>query len=260
MAGTLDGGIILVGTTSAIGRGTEGLAVKLSSSGIVEWSKEIGTVVNDELSSVVATSDGGFAILGRTLRDGGQSFAKVFLMKLDSDGTELWNFYFNQDSAEDFSIRVLEAPNGDLIIAGEGKSIFGGAFADPFVAKLSSSGTVIWGFGYDKGGVPTTLKDCTLAPDGKIYLTGTSIIGLFVTTLDTDGTLLAAQLISAFGANYANTLTPTPSGNLLLTGAINAPSQGGFDLFLIEVDPLGIVIQAYAYGNSGDQEAFNISQ
>ena len=44
---------------------------------------------------MLETADGGIVILGGTNRDPGLVHEKIFVMKLDSSGTELWNYHFD---------------------------------------------------------------------------------------------------------------------------------------------------------------------
>jgi len=66
---TTDGGFLLAGTTRAIGERREDLdllMVKLDTNGVLQWNQTYGGEQDDEAWSVIQTTDGGFALAGRT--------------------------------------------------------------------------------------------------------------------------------------------------------------------------------------------------
>jgi len=66
---TKDGGFLLAGTTRAIGVRREDIdlfMVKLDASGVLQWNQTYGGEQDDEAWSVIQTTDGGFALAGRT--------------------------------------------------------------------------------------------------------------------------------------------------------------------------------------------------
>jgi len=64
---TIDGGYVVSGVTGSFsGAYYNFLVIKLSSEGIIEWSKTFGGVGNDAAFSIQQTSDGGYIIAGYT--------------------------------------------------------------------------------------------------------------------------------------------------------------------------------------------------
>ncbi len=83
---TSDGGYAVAGGTTSFGAGDWDLFfVKFSLTGSVEWSRAVGGTSLDFGYSVVQTSDGGFAVAGRTESFGAGSY-DFFLVKFDSEG------------------------------------------------------------------------------------------------------------------------------------------------------------------------------
>ena len=72
--------------------------VKLNDNGTIVWAKAYGGSLDDEGVSAVATSDGGFAIVGATSsKDGdasgyhdGQGTEDIWVVKLTADGERQW--------------------------------------------------------------------------------------------------------------------------------------------------------------------------
>ena len=69
------------------------------------------------LTDLAFTSDGAIVVTGYSTRDGTQTYAKTLLIKLDLNGAVLWDSYFNQEVKSSQSNRVIEAANGDYILA-----------------------------------------------------------------------------------------------------------------------------------------------
>ena len=70
-----DGGYVLAGYTNSFGAGlTDARLVKTDSDGNKMWDKTYGTEDNEGVYSVVATSDGGFALAGGTFNPSDCSF------------------------------------------------------------------------------------------------------------------------------------------------------------------------------------------
>ncbi|MCD6417268.1 T9SS type A sorting domain-containing protein [bacterium] len=83
---TSDGGYAVTGYTAAFGAGSWDLFLaKFGSSGSLEWSRAIGGTSGDKGSSLVQTSDGGFAVSGFTYSFGAGS-CDLFLVKFDAEG------------------------------------------------------------------------------------------------------------------------------------------------------------------------------
>ncbi len=83
---TSDGGYALAGYAGAYGIGNYDFwLVKTDSSGNEEWSKTFGGTATDKARSVIQTSDGGYAIAGRT-KSYGAGWSDFWLVKTDSSG------------------------------------------------------------------------------------------------------------------------------------------------------------------------------
>ncbi len=80
---TSDGGFATAGIA-----GENYWALKMDSTGMVEWSKEINKVVMDRCFSVIQTDDNGYILAGLTDI---QVNSNMLLVKLDSLGSEVWS-------------------------------------------------------------------------------------------------------------------------------------------------------------------------
>ena len=173
VASTSDGGAIAGGyfqSTIQVGNetlisngGTDGLIIKYSSTGEVEWVKSFGGSDSDSINSVVATSDGGYIAGGdfnsnsiqvgnETLTNSGSTDG--IIIKYNADGEIEWANSFSGEQ-EDYIKSVTET-NDDGYIAGGyfnsktvqvGNEILtnnGSNGDDGFIIKYSSKGKVEW--------------------------------------------------------------------------------------------------------------------
>ncbi len=83
---TSDGGYAVAGSTMSFGAGwVDVYVVKLDGSGTVQWTRTIGGSSREEGNSIIQTSDGGYAVAGRTMSFGAGE-VDVYVVKLDEDG------------------------------------------------------------------------------------------------------------------------------------------------------------------------------
>ena len=97
---TSDGGYAIAGRTGSYGAGNYDVyVIKLDNSGNLSWTRTIGGANADYGRSIIQTSDGGYAIIGCTYSFGA-GYYDVYVVKLNSSGTELWNKTFNNGGYE----------------------------------------------------------------------------------------------------------------------------------------------------------------
>ncbi|MDD5529335.1 MAG: FlgD immunoglobulin-like domain containing protein [bacterium] len=139
---TSDGGFIVDGFTASYGSGGEDfLVVKLTSTGIVSWTRVLGGVQDDEANAIEQTSDGGYAVAGIT-NSYGSGQGDVMLAKLTSGGAVSWVKTYG-GTALDCPWYIQQDAGGNYIVVGETKS-FGAGASDFLVMKLGGTGSVIW--------------------------------------------------------------------------------------------------------------------
>jgi len=112
---TLDGGLVVTGSTSSFGNRQRVYLVKTDSNGNLLWEKNFGGTRDDLGYSVVETSDGGFVVTGGTSSFG--NGYQVYLLKTDSTGNLLWERNFGNTN-NDYGYSVLEKADVELVVAG----------------------------------------------------------------------------------------------------------------------------------------------
>lgn len=187
---TSDGGYIAAGYTfSNNGNATgnhgkeDGLIIKLSSSGSVEWQKCFGGSDSDRVNAIIQTNDGGCIAAGYSSSIDGDvgglhgSLKDVWIIKLSSAGALLWQKCLG-GTDDDRAYSIQQTSDNGYIVSGSTRSnngdvstIHGGM--DAWVIKLSESGNIEWQktFGGKNDEVANSIAQ-TL--DGGYIFTGSS--------------------------------------------------------------------------------------
>ena len=193
---TADGGFIIGGTSdSPIGGdksqssrgGTDYWIIKLDSLGNKIWDKTFGGTDDEDLHSVIQTSDGGFLIGGdsRSRISGDKSEAKFgindyWIVKTDSAGTIQWdNAYggIGDDNLQAF----IKTTGGGFMCGGWSTSGISGDKTQPsngqydiWILKINSSGNIEWDKDFGGTGIEDEFSSIYQTYDGGFLLGVTS--------------------------------------------------------------------------------------
>ncbi|MCK4759098.1 MAG: hypothetical protein KAT69_03570 [Candidatus Aminicenantes bacterium] len=139
---TGDGGFILSGNTFSFGAGGQDIwALKLSSTGNIEWQRAYGGANSDNACTIQQTSDGGFILAGDTLSFG-TGAKDIWIIKLSLSGDIEWQrTYGGVDNESVCSIQ--QTIDGGFIVGGNTLS-FGSGGNDFLILKISLAGDVEW--------------------------------------------------------------------------------------------------------------------
>jgi len=136
---TADGGYAIAGHTRSFGAGGDDVyVVKLDANGNLRWTKTIGGPDYDWGSSLIQTSDGGYAIAGFFTRSFGSGSWGVYLVKLDADGNLQWTKTIGGEN-DDSGSSLIQTSDGGYAITGATNS-FGAGGRDVYVVKLDKNG------------------------------------------------------------------------------------------------------------------------
>jgi hypothetical protein len=139
---TSDGGYAIAGPTQSFGAGKwDVYVVKLDANGNLQWTKTIGGKKDDVGTSLIQTSDGGYAIAGYT-ESFGAGGLDVYVVKLDANGNLQWTKTIG-GKKEDVGFSLIQTSDGGYAIAGATTS-FGAGEADVYVVKLDANGNLQW--------------------------------------------------------------------------------------------------------------------
>ena len=308
-------GIATSGTyqTSNVGDG-DAFVAKFTSSGSLVWGTYYGAgtesgqaITADANNNVYITgytaSNSGIASSGahQTSYSGGED---AFIAKFTSDGNLSWGTYYG-GASNDFGYGITSDVNNNIYITGQTASSTGistsGAYknsfsggtgsyfgGDAFVAKFSSSGSLVWGTYYggsddDKGSAITTdanfnvyitgltSSSTGIATTGAYQTSYAGNVDAFVAEFSKTGNLSWGTYYGNSGddegygiTTYANTnvyvtgLT-TSSEGMATSGAYQVSNAGGYDIFVGEFSRAGNLLWASYYGGTGNDEGYGIN-
>jgi len=164
------GNIIAVGTSKSNDNDITGnhgnydyLVVKLDANGVILWQKSFGGTNIDKATSVIATSDGGYLVLGYSKSTDGDITAgtshggyDLWLLKLDSAGTILWQKIYG--GANDDRAGHLYYNGTNYYVAAYSKSNNGDLTVnhgnyDYWIFSIDNTGTILWQRSYGGSGI-----------------------------------------------------------------------------------------------------------
>lgn len=193
---------------------------------------------------LTALSDGGWVVCGRGDWDNGSNLDTI-IVRYDNAGNVLWSKAFAVDPlSRDTGRGIVEAENGDLVLAITGSHVSG-------VLRVSPDGAVVWLASDfllpDSGNESDEVWDVAITPGGMIAVIGTErrvdyiaqtipVVreSSFVALLDSEGNRIWKTNVS--GTNFFG-VTYTLQNTLVVTG-----TTSGGDLHVVEVDMDGDVL------------------
>lgn len=265
--------------------------VKMNATGDIIWNKRIGGNAVERTSGLIAMSDGGVVMVGRTYSTTGDfssnhsSMNDGFLMRLNADGEILWvNCYGG--SADDFLYDVVLDINGDLVACGETGSSNGdllntGSGLNWVIKVNAGNGNLIWSKAYigtdHAAGGNDFLENfyCLHAlSDGSGYLCAGFTTPFFAdfnqddilyAKIDIHGNLLwMREFGSSTGADYAASIVEAGDGGFFIAGRLSGSGGdvsnyygGSADCWIVRFDAEGNHLWNRNYGGSDLDFAFD---
>ena len=166
---TGDGGYAIAGTTTSYGAGsTDAWLVKTDAAGNELWTQTYGGTEDDAGYSVVGTSDGGYAIAGRTSSFGVFGI-DAWLVKTDSAGNELWTQAYDAGSTFDTGYSVVQTSDGGYAIGGTVA-----LFQVAWLFKTDSAGKMQWNRTYSGYSTLYSGRSLVQTNDGGFALVGSA--------------------------------------------------------------------------------------
>jgi len=227
IAGTDDGGAMVVGDTESFGKRYRDIYIaKLDKNGKTVFARTVGGDKTDEAHGITRLTDGNFALVG--MREVSKAYEEFFVMKIDPNGKRLWAKTFG-DYDDDSLEAVTASPDGGMVAVGKTRS-YGSEQTDLTVMKLSSEGKVLWhkiyGFKYYEYG-----NAITVTPDGGYMLAGgTSTLGkgshsVYMLALGANGDLTWSHVYGDENRDIGNGIARMSDGSMVAVGESDSFSR-----------------------------------
>jgi len=268
--------------------GGDAFVAKVSSGGSLEWATYLGGSGSEYGYSIAVDSSGNALVTGHTSSSdfsgsnnsymGG--FCDAFVAKVSSGGSLLWATYLGGSNSED-GYGIAVDSSGDALVTGETDSSdfpssnngYNGGDYDAFVAKVSSSGSLLWAtycggtnveFGraiaVDPSGNPLVAGEThssDFAGSSNGYKGGSC--DAFVAKISSSGSLLWATYCGGTNGDVGRGIAVDSSGNALVTGVThssdfsgirNSFNGGSYDAFAAKVSSGGSLLWATYLGGT----------
>ena len=210
---TPDGGFIVGGGTQAYGNDV--WVLKLDSNGNILWQKRYYDTTygcgNQYVQDIKYTSDGNYIFVGRTVDDI-HNRGKIWIVKIDSEGSILWDKAYTMSNGNLRSVRSIhETSDGGYIIGGS-KMFPSSVYYDILLMKINENGDI-------PGCSITKEEGFTIAVemDGKAFETNFS--QRIITNLsieDTNSSLIITNATSSYLCLPSNHIPTVNAGDDLI--------------------------------------------
>jgi hypothetical protein len=213
------------------------------------WSRTYEGGGVDCPSSLIATSDGGYAIAGYTTpSNGSYEDMNFWLFKTDALG----NIQLNKTYGPGFAYSLIATSDGGYAIAG-----YKGNFWDRnfYLVKTDANGVLEWNktYGETEGDVSSLIatSDGGYALVGTLYGDSPTFNDAWLVKTDATGNVEWNQTYGGTGIDYAESLVAAPDGGYTIVGSTNSSGAGNSDFWLVKTDALGNMQWNKTYGGTG---------
>lgn len=258
------GNVFVVGYTSQTGTNEDILVAKYNKNGVLQWSvKQDSSGLKDVGYSIAVDSNGSSYITGMVTTAKGQS--DILIEKLNSDGTTSWRKTINLAGGANEGRKLIVPSTSYIYVAGIVSQPTSGR--DMYVAKLNSTGTVIWQKTYSSSfnatdeayGVDTDVSG-NVYVSGKVFNRTKTSYDSIVLKYNSTGTLLWTSIYNTGSNNISlgTDIKVDSSGNIYSCGAVwNSDLE--WDIFIRKLNSSGQVLSTTIQDGGRNDAAFNIT-
>lgn len=217
---TSDGNVLIAGKTESFGAGSMGdiYLLKVNPNGDTLWTRSYPDPDQEVPFHVLETQNGEFLVTGTN--EDGDSPRKLYLLKVDADGNQLWK----KDAGAAWGYCSIELPNGDLLSCGK-QTIAG--FSQVFLIKTDHLGNMIWEKEFGENHLSEQGNSIKQNPDGTCTLTGSSYDietaqdNIIIIKVDENGNQLWSIIFGSPATDWGMNLIKDNDGDNIITGDYN---------------------------------------
>ena len=259
---TIDGGYVVVGN---IRRHTpprphvDVYLIKVNAKGDLEWERTFGGTLDENGHAVIQTADGGYMVVGwKETSENGPS--DVYLIKTDSHGNLEWEKTFG-GFYDKKGYSVSQTSDGGYVICGATR-LAGTDSANAFLLKVDVQGTLQWERTFEGHNNAVALSVFQTADGGYVMVGSTgspSDTDVYLVKTDPEGDLEWEKVYGGPGMDMGAAVLQTSDGGYLVAGSTNSFGAGGYDVYLVKIDPQGNGEWENTFGDTGDEIAISIT-
>jgi hypothetical protein len=198
------------------------------------WIQTYGGDGWDSVEAVIQTSDGGYALTGRTKSFGSDGY-EFWVIKTDSLGNVEWNKTYGAGSA----YSIVQTSDGGYVIGGTK------------LVKTDSGGNLEWEKTYGAG-----ILSIVQTSDGGYALAGSEF---WLTKTDLLGNMQWQRNYGGPEMESAQCVIQTSDGGYAIVG-FTRPGRGEGDFMLVKTDPSGEMEWSNTYGSQDKDEGHVVVQ
>jgi Domain of unknown function (DUF5122) beta-propeller len=238
---TSDGGYIVAGYSAPYGTDGDIYVIKADTAGKEIWSRTFIGNSDDYAMDIQQTSDDGYIVVGAIAPAAGKN-EDVYLLKMDSEGKEMWNRTFG--TASDIGNGVQPTFDGGYIIV----ATTGPLSRDVYLIKTDAKGNELWSRTF--GTATDAGNEVQQTADGGYIIAGyTSESGqgydIFLIKTDAEGKVAATAPFQPSPPVQPTPSTASPSANLVnQPAAKNVEQSSGGDSrgWIVLLAVLGLIV------------------
>lgn len=267
---------------------------KFNKNSEIEWTKTYGGSDEDRGQDVIQTSDGGFALLGYVNSkdgdvDNNEGLQDFWFIKTDSQGNVEWQKTYGYEG-QDRGFKILDLGSEGFAIGGfldvtaselKGKiNVRNNSnmhnLGDFWVLKITTTGEITWA-NYFGGNHNDEIHAMEKMPDGGILLTGYSESidvdiknpkgqnDIWAVKIDKNGKMVWEKSYGGSSIEEGFDVIRTKENTYIIVGKTNSDDKdvkenfGRFDIWMIEIDQNGKLLQQKSIGGSGFETPSSIS-
>ncbi len=236
-------------------------AVKLSSTGAIQWQQSLGGTDIDKPHSIIQTTDGGYAIAGFSRSNDGDVTGShgndYWIVKLSDTGAIQWQQSLGGTDI-DGANSIIQTTDGGYAVAGDSYSNDGDVTGnhgdyDYWIVKLSSMGAIQWqqslgGISDDEANSIIQTTDGGYAVAGDSYSNDGDVTGnhgdydYWIVKLSSTGAIQWQQSLGGTGDDEANSIIQTTDGGYAIAGWSGSNdgdvtgNHGNQDYWIVKLD------------------------
>lgn len=237
-------------------------AIAMNINGDTLWTKTYSAPSESNAQDIVQTTDGNLLLAGYNWTFGvGVHF---MASKITLTGDTVWTRYYDHDPDQSGQVFGLAGTqDGGAALLGITFPSLVPGLNDIQLMRIDQFGDTLWVRTYyapndDHG------YDIAATDDGGFVIAGaTRSIGAggydaYVMKVDSTGDIEWTTTQGGLDDDWANALTVTSDGGILVAGSTQSFSVGGYDCFIFKLDSAGTLVWQRTYGGVNDDIAYAI--